>query len=161
MENNSALMNEVRDVYKLQLGRDKFPKSIIPVVDVNPAHNQKTNFIVSGNKSTTGTTSVSIGSTKTVFLTGVSLSFAKDVTCDLPTGSITLEVVVDTGTKAIISLPCLTLAAQSMSESITFPPLQLVKGSTITLGGGSNAFAAGACIRTYTFIGFVIDNPNA
>ena len=157
MENNSALMNEVRDVYKLQLGRDKFPKSVIPVVDVNPKHARIINLHRESIRTTTGTgTMYTTSAIEDTYLTGFTLTLQADVTCDNTSGA--FFVTID-GASRPTRISKLTTTATSMTLSHTFAyPLKLDRNTTITLG---STFTVGACTMSCMINGFTVSNSNA
>lgn len=165
VNNNSALSNELRDVLKLQAGRDQFPQlaenKIVPVIDVNPKHARVAGVVVSQVKSTTGTqTMMTTATNKDFYITGATFSFIKDATCDIASGSISLYTQIDgAGGLAFITFPVLTTTAQSGYLSLSFTtPIKVDRGVAISFNG---TFTAGAMVRAASIIGYYVDNINA
>jgi len=85
------------------------------------------------------------------FLTGVTLSFVKDATCDIATGSVAINATVNGVVRGVLSLSLLTLTAQNQSLSISLPkPLKIDKGTNIQRGAFTFSVGTGAvhaCIQ--------------
>jgi len=90
---------------------------------------------------------------KDTYITGVALSFVKDVTCDAADGSLRAMVVVGGVTRNLLSFGILTLTAQSGSNSISFPyPIKVDRNSS--LGLAQSTFTAGKFVRCVNFFGY-------
>lgn len=99
-----------------------------------------------------------VSASSEVYLTSVNISLAKDVTCDMATGVVTLQLTPFKSGIATdaFKLPVLTLTAQNSILSVSLPyPLRLKANTNMTLTG---TFTAGLCSRAATFTGYVVSS---
>lgn len=159
---SSTLANEVRDVLKLQVGRDKFP-SVLPVIDVNPKHARVINKLIASSSVTTGTTTVYTTPTdRDFYLYGISIGYSKDAVCDQATGTINVQCTPASTSTAvtIFALPLLTLTAQQFMNQVSFDiPILLARGTNVTFGNAS--FTVGLQSRSCCLQGLIVDNSGA
>jgi len=162
--NNTDLMNELRDVAKIQVGSDMIPNvmsnQVVPVIDVNPKHARIINLVESVSKSTTGAANVYTTPTSNdFFLCGVNSSFDKNVTCDLADGRLALVVTINGAEKVIIGHSVITLTAERGEIAVDFNrPIKLDRNTTIYMAG---TFTAGKLLRQISIYGYIVDNSNA
>lgn len=161
---NSDLSKELVDGARIQQNRDIIPnqlaEKVVPVMEVNPKLLRRINLLVGGTSTTTGTKTIYTTLTdRETFLTGFSISFIKDVTCDSATGSYLLTAVINGTTVNLSSMAIITLTAQSSLNNYTFAhPIKLDKGTAISFTG---SFTAGVCSRGFCINGYTVENNNA
>jgi hypothetical protein len=127
--NNRELMEEIRNVAKIQQGTDIVPNilsnQIVPVIEVNP---KITKNLIVANATCTNSTSADIiaavGSVQDIYIVGVQLSFIKDVTSTSTYSRVRCTINgLDT---IIVSIPHITLTAQTGSIFVYFShPLKI------------------------------------
>jgi len=116
-----------------------------------------TRFIGSTSATTTGALSVTLPTVSTgsqTFITSLCVSFSKDASCDVATGTLNTTVVpFDSAvTSNILRQAVITLTAESDTIAITFPhPILVRNASAVTYGG---TFSAGAMARSLSVSGF-------
>jgi len=163
---NTDLIKELVDVVRIQTGTEAPPivlsNQVVPVIDVNPKHAENTNWVRTSSSTATGVLTVALPSGVDFYLTGLTLSFTKNATCDIATGKVAISGVLagdlSTG-RDLLSLAVLTLTAERDSISITFDrPILMEEGSNISVSG---TFTAGAMSRCASIQGMVKYNPNA
>ena len=161
---NSVLTQEIRDVLKLQGGRDRMPQlveeKIMPVIDVNPKHAKVATVLVTLSKTTTSsnTTLLAANTGKDVYITAINYSCSQDVVCDN-------VLMTLTGTfNGAASTPIYrrnknTTTAESFFDRIEFnPALKIDRGTAILY---TAAFTAGALSATISIFGYYDENINA
>lgn len=144
---NSQIIAEVVNTLKLDVQKDVVP-SPVPIVDVG-LKSSISPLVKTTTQSTTGNVSL-ISSTdypdNYVHIKAAYLSFAKNATCDIATGAITLVGTVNGTTRNIIALAVLTTTAERDSVYISFDtPIRIDKGTTVYYTG---TFTAGALTRS-------------
>lgn len=114
---------------------------VSPVWIMNPINN----FCKISEKLTSGTTTVMTTSTsKKTYVTSASLGYVKDVACDVASGSISIIATINGLSMQLLRLPVLTLRADQLMTEVSFPPILIDPGTTITIG---KTFTAGTmCI---------------
>lgn len=152
---NSVLKNQFVDLLGLSPNIDALPSTlspgpIIPTFDIGP---QTATIVRSGSATTTG--SITVFTTPTdrdFFLTNASLSYSKDVTCDVATGAINLSATIDGVSRNILSLANLTTLGQTQAGSISLNyPVKIDRNTSITVSG---SFTLGSMSRTAQIQGF-------
>lgn len=150
----------------LQIDTARQPSPIISEDKVQPIFSVTANRYcqITRGASSTGTGASTIFTTATdrdFFLTGASLSFSKDATCDLASGSnVNLNVVVDGATRQILILSNLTLTAQDKQLSIALnPPVKLDRGAVVQIS--STSFTVGNLVKVATIQGFELAKDTA
>lgn len=89
------------------------------------------------------------------YLTGVTMSFAKDAVCDVASAVMTLSIRIDGAPAQIAQLPMLTLTAQSGVVSVSFPiPIRVDRGFAINTN--TQTFTVGLLQRACTITGYTI-----
>ena len=160
---NSEITKRIVNLISGQTAVNKLPtqlaNTVVPVIDVNPDLAREVNFLISNSRSTSGTLSSSFASTasRSYFLTGITVGYAKDAACDLATGNISVAVTPDysKSTTTIVQLPVITLTADSKVVDIIFEtPLRVVAGSAITMTGD---FGAGVLVKSFQIRGYYVD----
>ena len=140
---NSALSEEVRDVFKLQQNVDgtisNIAGQIIPVVDVNPKHSRKITITKSVSSNATGSTTVYTTPTNQDFyLMGFSAGFIKDAACD--NTSVILTSVVKGETVYLFRRDSITATADQAYNTVMFSyPMKIDRGTNIVLAGNKTA----------------------
>jgi len=156
--NNTDLMNELRDVAKIQVGSDMIPNvmgnQVIPVVDVNPKHARRITDIKSTSAAGGTTTIFTTHATKDTLLWGFTLSRIKIAT---DTGTLSkLVCYINGGAKNLIIMEGVTLTAQENHVSLFFEcPILLDRGSNVFMESLNQSRHASSIFITE------IDNPNA
>ncbi len=163
---NTSLFNELTEAGRIQTSVDKIPnefaEKVIPVCEVNPKVLRTLNVVNGANSVATGNlTAFTTPTDKDFYLDYIALGSDKNVTCDVATGRVYVQVTNYTGQASIIcSLPVLTLTAESANIFICFPKsLRLQRNSTIVVAG--KTFTAGAMAVTVNYGGYIIDNGGA
>ena len=162
---NSDLSKELREGGKLQV-TDRMPselaEKVVPVMEVNPKLLRRSDFVVTSNKTTSGSQSVyTVPVNRDFFITSLCFGFIKDVTCDAATGDITLAASIGGVSGIILRIPILTLTADSKTIVLNFPNgLKIDRGSTISIGTNPT-YTAGLMSRSVSIFGYHVDNPNA
>lgn len=110
-------------------------------------------IVKNGNTSSSGGLTVYTTPTERDFyLTGIIFSMAKDSTCDVATGTVAINVVIDGTAVALAPIAVITLTAQAQIASLSLPvPIKIDRGTPIS---GSVTFTAGVMRRTCTLIGY-------
>lgn len=163
---NSTLSNEMRDVGKLQISRDRIPNEfadkIVPVVDINPKHSRIINLSQSIVVTATGgsTTALSARTDVDQYITSVWLGVSKNAACDVATGSYLMSATINGQAKNLFSIPLMTLQASDIIQVLAFPiPVKIDRGTAVSVT--ALGFAAGSLSRVAGVNGFTVDNPNA
>lgn len=156
--NRSDVIQKAVNDLAISGNTDKIPNETLDKVQLTYDLNRKTSsFIITGGQSTTGSIiaafpTVSIGAE--TFITSVHLSYNKDATCDIATGTLNLAITPElTGlSTALVRCSIITLTADKDNIVLTFPyPLKVKNGSTITYAG---TFSLGVLRRDYEIIGY-------
>ena len=158
--NNSKLIKNIIDTAKLNISRDQVPtelaSKIVPVLEVSPG--KIINLFETKSQTITGNIyPYTTPNDKTFYLSQISLSMIKDAACDIASGNIIVYVTLIKGNvQQAISIPVLTLTAQSEEQKIKFnPPIQLMKNSSIFVTG---TFTLGNLIRSVKVLGHIEEN---
>ncbi len=151
---NSQLQKEISDAFKIDERIEKIP-SAIPVCEVNPKVVKNGFAYVGTATNATSSIIVTTPTTGVFYITGLALTIIKDATA---TSTVTnISGIIDGQTKILISLPSITLTAQSISISISLiHPIKIDSGTNISVLNGTNVanITAKACI--YGFLDEII-----
>ena len=146
---NSKLIKEIIDRVPLAIA-DK----VVPVMETNPKILHEVISLHSFG-SATGTVTITPNANKIFHLQSVILSLIKDSTCDMATGNLSINTVVDGRTNTLMAPSVITLTAQQIEKEISLNKiLKLDKGSLITLDG---AFTLGVCVRSICVTGYYLE----
>lgn len=144
---NRIITNNIVDELKLNPITDQVPKYVNPSIQPVFVANRKNATILGATaRTTTGTsTLLTTSSVLDTYITGVNVSYTKDVACDVASGRLGITGVILGATTHLLSVAVLTLTAQNDTTSIEFnPPIKVDRNSAIALG---ITFTAGtACI---------------
>lgn len=131
-----------------------------PVYEITPKFADFTGYTT---QSTTGTLTQSIGTAnanRLFLLTGLSVTYYKDVNCDIATGYITVSILpAHFGTtQAIYNFPVTTLTAEKDSVILDFsyPILLRSAVTTGTVVSVTGTFAAGVLVRSVSIRGIIL-----
>lgn len=154
---DTTLLNEIRDVYKLQLSTAPVPNAI-PVCDVNPKHAREIDFSTY-NALTNGTSATIFTALndRDTYITGACLSLIKDATAT--STNFAIKVYIKGVLSPIVVISGITSTAQNQTVSLSFPiPIRIDKGSTVTITSGTaNAnIKVDGCVQ-----GFYVFNDRA
>lgn len=155
--NRTDVIQKAVNDLALNVSVDKIPNEILDKVQLVYGLNRHfSNFLVSGTQSTSGNLSVSFPTTTKgdIYLTSVTASFAKDATCDVGTGRITVSITPDNSniSTPIISFAVITLTADSQTVTYSLPyPIKIKEGSSLVFGG---TFTVGVMTRNLSAMGF-------
>jgi hypothetical protein len=132
----------------------KVSDTIIPTIEVNPQI-IKNVVIANVDTGTSGaTTIIASDPNRDIYITSVSLSIIKDVTCDIATGSVNVNSTFLGALKNIIGLPVISLTAQNQSISVSFPhPLKIDRNAGVSISG---THAAGV-LRRNVVVSYFVD----
>lgn len=141
---NSSTNKEIISAYGLS-NIDPIPYPT-PVVNVNPKDYKLTFNAYTNPTSSGANTILTTSSTRKTFITNAQLSFTKNATCDIASGSLALVIKDSKGlTQHLVGLAILTLTAERGEISVTFDkPVEVAKNYQIQLNG---TFTAGTMIR--------------
>jgi len=156
--NRSDVIQKAVNDLAISATTDKVPNETLDKVQLTYSlNNHFSSFLIAGNQTTTGTftaTLPTVSAGSETYLTAITLSMAKDATCDVATGSVALSVrTTDNNTLTVIlRIQCITLTADAQTVTLSLPyPLKLVNGSTASCTG---TFTVGAMSRGFTLTGF-------
>jgi len=161
--NNSEVVRELQSATKIQTMQGiptQINNSIVPTIEVNPklvkeAINVTTSSAVSGSATILANT---VNTGRDVYVTAATLGYVKNVTCDIATGIISIIYVQNGASRALLSLPVLTLTADNGNITCSFPhPIKIDRNTSITMNG---TFSAGAMIRCGGLSYFIDDCSN-
>jgi hypothetical protein len=159
---NTDLSKELIKGASIQVNRDLVPsqlaEKVVPVMEVNPNLLRKANIYVGTGSAASGTSTVYTTPTnKDFYLIGISMALIKDATCDTATGKVTINGTPDgLAQLELIGIPIITLTAQSASISRDFiMPILLKRNTTIN---STQTYTAGLSSRTFSIIGYVVEN---
>lgn len=161
--NNSALSLEIRDVLKLQNGRDQFPQlvenKIVPVIDVNHKHARIARLLAATTRSTTAS-AVSLMAAKPnqdVYITAIEFANSQDATSDNVV--MFINGTINGASVSLYRRNKQTTTAGSFLDMIRFQPeVKLDRNTALTF---TLAFTAGASDTSIEVWGYTEDNPNA
>lgn len=143
----SEVIKRAIDDLKLAPAREKIPSEIADKVLLTYDLKKKySDLIFTGTSSASGNVSVMAADNDyETYITAAHFSFAKDVTCDVASGRIGLNIIVNGANKDLCSLPVITLTAQTGTCVISMPyPLKIDRNTAITT---NLSFAAGVLTR--------------
>jgi len=160
---NSDLTKALIDGAKLQTSSDRVPaelaEKVVPVMEVNPKLLRRAEVCSVGaaTNATSGTV-YTIPADKEFYCTASSMSVIKDASSTSVFSSM-IATGMDGQTITLLTIPSITLTAQSESEALSFvPPLKIKPGTTIALTNSTNV----ANINTRgTITGYLVDNSRA
>lgn len=157
--NRTDVIQKAVNDLAISVSGEKVPNETLDKVQLTYSLNRQfSTFLISGSQTTTGTQSVSfptIGANQEIYLTGITMSFAKDATCDVATGRLALSVTpFDSNVSTnIANFAVITLTADAQTLTYTFPyPLKIRPNTSMSLTG---TFTAGAMSRTQSAMGFI------
>jgi hypothetical protein len=133
----------------------------VPTLEVNPQIVKNALISSAGAVASGGTTIFTAPTNADAYVTSVSISIIKDVTCDMATGKFILSAsLADTGaSRDILAIAIISLTAQQQTASCSFPhPIKLLRGSTMVMSG---TYAAGVCSRAGSVTYFLDETGNA
>jgi hypothetical protein len=157
MINNTEIIDEYRDVLKLQTGSQQIPASvnsqIIPVLDINPKHARYIKYI----KTLTADGDL-LPATATVgrdfYIVAIMLANTSAVGAAGTTTNVTATVGGVNSTIADLKHPTLTVGAENMFYGYPLP-IKIDNGTAVATTSG-----AGITFRA-TLFGYFVDNPRA
>lgn len=159
---NSKVAEEIRDVFKLQQNVDgqisNVAGQIIPVVDVNPKHSRVCDVVLHGfSDNATAVTILTTPTDKDFYLVAASIALIKDATST--SVNTDLRMTIEGVERRILSIPSLTLTAQSLSNNINLPfPVKIDRNTQINIVNSTNV----ANIKSVaTIVGYYVTNPKA
>lgn len=128
------------------------------IVDINVPKNNIIGTLTKVN--TGGATVVAVSTSKDTYITGFSLSFSKNATCDVATGAVSLAFTIDGQTQTHGTLAITTLVEELNSVYVQlYPAMRIDRGSNISLS--TNSFTAGAMSRTATVYGYTEETTSS
>lgn len=145
-------------------GSDKAPSELadkaLPVVDMTPDFHRVPNIIRSRVQTSSGAGAIyTTSSSRDFYLTGISVSFIKDATCDAASGEVAgISAPINGVTQTFLSLAGITLTAGTDSIQMNFDqPIKIDRASNILLN--STTFTVGVLVRCATLQGYEINPP--
>jgi hypothetical protein len=151
----------------IQQNVDKTPnelaEKIVPTIETNPKLLRDAIVLAtfSSDVSTGSTSEVLAASpSKDVYITGLTLTFYKDVTCDVTTSARGVSAVFGGAPRTVLSYMPITLTAEKIEKTIMFdPPLKIDRNTAITTTAFN--YAAGSSQRRIIVFGYYVDSSNA
>jgi len=157
--NRSDVIQKAVNDLGISATTDKVPNETLDKVQlVYELNKQFSDFVVTGNTSSTGTLTISlptISSGSRIFITNLDVHYIKDATCDQATGvqGVGISPITNSVSKNVIQIASITLTAQNDHVSMTFPyPIEVKPASTVTLGG---TFSLGVQVRSISVTGII------
>lgn len=157
--NRSDIIQKAVNDLGLSAADAKVPNETLDKVQLTYNLNRQfSTFIVASGSSSTGTFNTALPTVSTgseTYLTGVTLSFIKDSTCDIATGAVQVSITPTDSNVAsvIINAAVLTLTAQDKDVFLALPyPFKVKNASNISVSG---TFTVGAMRRNVSAFGFV------
>lgn len=134
---NDEVIREIRNAFKIQPGSMEQSPNPIPVVEVG-LKSVKNAFVRSNfATNSTGVTIFTTSANADTYLVSAALTMIKDATATATSSSIT--IVYNGSTELLISIPEITLTAQTLSVNITLPhPIKLDRGSLVRITNSTN-----------------------
>lgn len=122
------------------------------VIDVTPRFH-KLITTTSAESTTSGTITVmTASSSRQTFITGFCISYVKNSTCDISSGSMLFSCVQNGATIRLARVAILTLRDAQDNFIVTFDrPLLVDKGTTVTLTGTFTVGAMSRCVTLYYY----------
>lgn len=152
---NSEPVKQLVEQFQLQPGfvSPQGGTTIVPVMETHSKLVRNPDIVRHVAPTATGTNTILAAVASKVFvLKTATLSFSKDSTCDIATGTITLSGTVDGGTRHILALPVITLTAERDVVNQVWPAgLELDSNSALTVTG---TFTLGVCVRASNITGY-------
>jgi len=125
-----------------------------PVFDVSP--NRFSFSFPAGSSSTGAITPYTGALRRRLVITGVAFSFAKNATCDVATGPMSVVATIDGTATNILTHSVITLTAERDTEVLAFKvPILCDENTSVT---STNTFTVGAMRRDITVYGYVLDS---
>lgn len=151
---NRQIDDNIKTDLILKEGADVIPKLVKP--DIQPVYEvyrRVCNISRTLIKTDTGAANVlAAASDRDISITAVSLSLAKDATCNVATGAIEVTATVRGVTTALCGIAVLTTTAERDSISVSFPaPVMIDRGTAVAVSG---TFTLGAMTRSITVHGY-------
>jgi len=146
---NPVAAQVIRDQAKLTI-TEGFPQNLLanvqPVMDMTPRFHRTATAAIS-NSTGSGNSAVFTTSTNAdTFITGATWGIVKDATCDLASGGASLTATQDGKSITLLTLPVLTLTAQSLIVSQVFnPPIKVDRNITLRM---NQTFTVGTLARS-------------
>jgi len=160
--NNSDLTENLIRAGRLSVGADKVPsefsEKVVYVADATPNFNRVIDVVSGANPTTTGAATLyTTSTTKDFYLTNLRIGVIKDSTCDIATGIISITANVLGVSKNILTIPVISLTAQSENANIQFEGrgMKLDRGAVVSISG---TFSVGVMVRTASVFGYEV-NP--
>jgi hypothetical protein len=151
----------------IQISIDKVPnelaEKIVPTFESNPDLLRKDFILGSLGQTATavGTIIVAADPDRDIYVTGIYASMVKDATCDISTANRSVQFSQNGASNTpLVSIPMLTLTAQTYEVSVYFKnPIKIDRGTII--GTGTWNYTAGLCCRNFIVYGYKDDKSNA
>jgi len=158
---NSQVIQEIIKALNLNVNRDKIPEPV-PVIEVG--RKSKSTLIAGNSSSGSGTITIMSASTGPatrgdVYITGVMMSYVKNATCDVASGTMSLNGTINGATTTITQLPLLTLTADNAQIALEFTqPIKLDLNSALTQ---ASTYTAGAMVRSIIVYYYIDETSRA
>lgn len=154
---NKQIVTTAIDELKLNPLTDAIPRQVIPTIQ--PTFELKrryANIVKTGTRTSSGSATVyTTPSDKDFYLTGVQMSWSKDVTNDGTTASLQVTIDGDSTASNILRLYGQSVTANQIAETMSFLyPIKLARNSTITI---NQTYTAGASSLASTITGYTED----
>ena len=134
---------------------DNISSEVSPIIQPTIEIKRYANLILSSTATTTGAISISSPADKDFYVTGIQISYSKNVTCDIASGRMSVSVNIEGVSKHIIGFAVQTLTAENDSLSTQYTtPIKVDRGSTFSMSG---SFTAGALVRVMNIQGYTVE----
>jgi len=163
---NSDLTNALREGARIQTSTDATPSEIaekvVPVMEVNPRLLRLINIagVASSGTSAATMNSIAADANNDLFITTINLCLIKDATCDAATGNFNAVVTLGGVAVGVLSIPVITLTAQSENIALSLPiPIKVDRNTT--LRATVPTFTVGALRCAVSGTGYRVYNSGA
>jgi len=148
---NPEIGQYIRDAAKITLA-EGFPQNISPtiqgIIDLSPKLNKRLKSASAVGTTSASSNTILAASESEKYVTGMMLSFVKDSTCDVASGSISISLTQegDASSTTILRLAVLTLTAQERALFVNLPnTIKIKKNTAISISQGT--FTVGNFVR--------------
>ena len=154
---NPEATQTIRDEAKLTLA-EGFPDNLLKdcqaVMDMTPSFHKTDITLAHLNRVTSGAQTIfTSSSTRETYVTAVTASLAKDATCDVGIGAVTVTTTVNGLARVLASIAVVTTTLQTANVHIIFKnPIKIDKNVTIAFG--TSTYTLGTMSRTCAVFGY-------
>lgn len=156
--NNASTVKEILTATGRQVSEGVPSYSV--VLNANPKDYRTATVLASSNPTTSGTVTVLTSSSiRETFISGLVLAINANATCDIATGQIAVNVVINGKSQVLAAIPVITTTAQNINnEYQIYPAVKVDKNSAITVTG---TYTLGTMSRVVVLHGYEVESNEA